>query len=43
MAVTTRDGFDRQVAAARARQAAAVNLLVNRGGVFSLLSLPLAE
>ena len=43
VAVTTRDGFDRQVAAARARQAASVNLLVNRGGVFSLLSLPLAE
>jgi hypothetical protein len=43
VAVTTRDGFDRQVADARARQAAAVNLLVNRGGVFSLLPLPLAE
>ena len=43
VAVTTRDGFDRQVAAAHARQATAVNLLINRGGVFSLLALPLAE
>jgi len=43
VAVTTRDGFDRQVAAARARQAAAVNLLINRGGVFSSLSLRLSE
>ena len=43
VAVTTRDGFDRQVAAARDRHAAAVNLLINRGGVFSLLPLPLAE
>ena len=43
VAVSTRDGFDRQVAAARARQAAAVNLLVNRGGVFSLLALPLVD
>jgi hypothetical protein len=42
-AVTTRAGFDKQVAAARARQAAAVNLLINRGGVFSLLPLRLAE
>jgi hypothetical protein len=43
VAVTTRDGFDRQVAAARARQATAVNLLINRGGVFSLLPLRLAD
>jgi hypothetical protein len=43
VAVRTRDGFERQVAAARARHAAAVNLLINRGGVFSLLSLPLVE
>jgi uncharacterized caspase-like protein len=43
VAVTTRDGFERLVAAARARHAAAVNLLINRSGVFSSLSLPLAE
>ena len=43
VAVTTRDGFDRQLAAARDRHAAAVNLLINRGGVFSLRKLSLAE
>jgi S1-C subfamily serine protease len=43
VAVTTRDGFDRQLAAARDRGAATVNLLINRGGVFSLRPLPLAE
>ncbi len=43
VAVSTRDGFDRQVAAARDRHAAAVKLLINRGGVFSLLPLRLAE
>jgi S1-C subfamily serine protease len=41
--VSTRDGFDRQVTAARARGAAAVNLLINRGGVFSVRPLPLAN
>ena len=43
VAVTTREGFDGQVAAARARRATAVSLLINRGGVFSLLPLPLAD
>jgi hypothetical protein len=43
VAVSTRDAFDRQLAAARARHAAAVSLLINRGGVFSELPLPLAE
>ena len=43
VAVNTRDGFDRQVAAARERHAAAVNVMINRGGVFSLLALPLAD
>jgi len=43
VAVSSRDAFDRQVAAARGRQAAAVNLLINRGGVFSLLPLRLSD
>jgi hypothetical protein len=43
VAVSTRDGFDREMAAARDRHAAAVDLLINRGGVFSLLPLPLTE
>ena len=43
VAVTTWEGFDGQVAAARARRATAVSLLINRGGVFSLLPLPLAD
>ena len=41
VAVSTREAFDRQLAAARDRHAAAVNLLINRGGVFSLLPLRL--
>ena len=43
VAVSTRDGLDRQLASARARHAASVNLLINRGGVFSMLPLPLAD
>ena len=43
VAVGTREGFDREVAAARARHAATVNLLINRGGVFSLRPLRLAD
>ena len=43
VAVRTRAGFDGQVAAARARQAKAVNLLINRGGIFSLLPLRLID
>jgi hypothetical protein len=43
VAVRTREAFDRQPAAARDRHAAAVNLLINRGGVFSLLPLRLAD
>jgi S1-C subfamily serine protease len=43
VAISTHDDFDRQIAAARERHAAAVSLLINRGGVFSLLPLPLAD
>jgi hypothetical protein len=43
VAVSSRDAFDRQVAAARSRQAAAVNLLINRNGVFSSVRLSLTN
>jgi hypothetical protein len=43
VAVSSRDGFDRQMAAARTRGADTVNLLINRGGVFSVRPLPLAN
>jgi hypothetical protein len=43
VAISTREAFDRQVAAAHDRHAAAVNLLINRGGVFSVLPLRLAD
>jgi hypothetical protein len=41
--VTTLESFDRQVAAARGRRAAAVTVLINRNGVFSSVRLSLTN
>lgn len=43
VAVADRAVFDRLVQAGRSRQASAVSVLINRGGVFSLLPLTLPE
>ena len=43
VAVTSRAAFDRLVQAGRARQASAVSVLINRGGVFTLLPLTLPD